>query len=101
MHIIIDKIYVGIVKHHFHKFATELQPLVDVINCFLLNILRMNAQNLTKFCIHIKASDKWLSNYELEKLHLKLCCIVTRTGIEIQKMVDCPSFTFIHFVMVM
>ena len=29
-----------------------------------------NAQNLTKFCIHIKASDKWLSKYELEKLHL-------------------------------
>ena len=78
--IIIDKIYVGIVKHHFSKFATELRPLIDVRNWFLLNILRMNAQNFTKFCIHIKASDKWLSKYEFEILHINLCYIVTRTG---------------------
>ena len=37
----------------FYKFATELQPLIDVRNYFLLNILRMDRQNLTKFCIHI------------------------------------------------
>ena len=37
----------------FCKFATELQPLIYVRNCFLLNILRMDGQNLTKFCIHI------------------------------------------------
>ena len=30
-HIIIDKIYVDIVKRHlFRKFATELRPLIDV-----------------------------------------------------------------------
>ena len=54
IHIIIDKIYVGIVNHHFFfKFATELRPLNDVRIQFLFNILRMNGQNLTKFCIHI------------------------------------------------
>ena len=52
IHIIIDKIYIAIVKRHFRKFATELQPLIDVRNWFLLNILRMDGQNLTKFCIH-------------------------------------------------
>ena len=37
----------------FRKFATEFQPLIDVRIQFLFNILRMNGQNLTKFCIHI------------------------------------------------
>ena len=32
--------------------AAELRPLKDVRNWFLLNILRMDGQNLTKFCIH-------------------------------------------------
>ena len=36
----------------FGKCSTELQPLIDVRNWFLLNILRMDGQNLTKFCIH-------------------------------------------------
>ena len=31
----------------------ELQPLVNVRNWFLLNILRMDGQNVTKFCVHI------------------------------------------------
>ena len=31
----------------------ELRPLINVSNWFLLNILRMDGQNLTKFCIHI------------------------------------------------
>ena len=31
--------------------AAELRPLKDVRNWFLLNILRMDGQNLTKFCI--------------------------------------------------
>ena len=53
IHIIIDKIYVGIVNLHLSKFATELQPLIDVRIQFLFNILRMYGQNLTKFCIHI------------------------------------------------
>ena len=104
IHIIIDKIYIGIVNRHFlqicnrvtaldwpqnsvffqylengwtefnqilythdhwqdvrwyckssffRKFAIELRPLIDVRIQFLFNILRMNGQNLTKFCIHI------------------------------------------------
>ena len=36
IHIIIDKIYVGIVNHFFCKFAKELRPLIDVRNCFFL-----------------------------------------------------------------
>ena len=31
---------------------TELWPLIDVRNWFLLNILRMDWQNFIKFCIH-------------------------------------------------
>ena len=54
IHIIIDKIYVGVVNHHFFcKFATELRPLNDVRIQFLFNILKLNGQNLIKFCIHI------------------------------------------------
>ena len=37
----------------FCKFATELLPLIDARIQFLFNILRINGQNLTKFCIHI------------------------------------------------
>ena len=51
IHIIIDKIYVGIIKHHFRRFSTELRPSIDVGIWFLLNILRMNGQNLTKLYI--------------------------------------------------
>ena len=53
VHIINDRIYVGIVNRIFCKFATELRPLIDARIQFLFNILRMNGQNLTKFCIHI------------------------------------------------
>ena len=42
IHIIIDKIYVGIVNLCFCKFATELLSLIDVRIRFLLNILRTN-----------------------------------------------------------
>ena len=57
MHIIIDKIYFGIVNLFFRKLATELRPLIDIRIWFLLNILRTNRQIETKFCIHI-ISDK-------------------------------------------
>ena len=55
IHIIIYKIYVGIVNRFFllHKFATELRTLIDIRIQSLFNIFRMNGQNLTKFCIHI------------------------------------------------
>ena len=44
----------------FCKFATELQPLIYVRNCLLLNTLRMDGQNLTKFCIHITIDKVWV-----------------------------------------
>ena len=56
-HIIIGKIYFGIVNHCFRKSATELRPLIDVKIWYLFNILRKNLQNETKVCIHI-ISDK-------------------------------------------
>ena len=40
IHIIIDKIHIGIVNHCFRKFATELRSLIDVRIWFLHNILR-------------------------------------------------------------
>ena len=42
IHIIIDKIYFGIVNRCFRKLARELRPLIDVKIWFLLNILRTN-----------------------------------------------------------
>ena len=43
----IYKNYVGIVNRFSHKFATELRHMIDSI-FFLLPILSMNGQNLTK-----------------------------------------------------
>ena len=42
-HIIIGKIYIGIVNHFFfRKLATELWPLIDVKIWYLFNIFRKN-----------------------------------------------------------
>ena len=51
----IDMIYPGIVTRRFWKFVPELWPLVYAKILLLLNILRINWQNFTKFylCIHI------------------------------------------------
>ena len=38
---------------NFGKFATDILPLIDVRIEFLLNILKTNGLNKTKFCIHI------------------------------------------------
>ena len=38
---------------NFGKFATELQPLIDVRIQFLLNIFKTNRPIKTKFCLHI------------------------------------------------
>ena len=52
-HIIIDKIYFAIVKLHFSQICNRVTALdFSFRNWFLLNILRMDWQNLTKFCIH-------------------------------------------------
>ena len=42
--------------------AAELQPLIYVRNWFLLNILRMDGQNLSKFCIHIIIDEIYVCN---------------------------------------
>ena len=38
---------------NFGKFATELQPLIDVRIVFLFNIFKTNRLIKTKFCKHI------------------------------------------------
>ena len=38
---------------NFHKFITDLWPLIDVGISFPINFFRTNWQNLTKFCICI------------------------------------------------
>ena len=56
MHIVIDNIYIGIVNFYFSQICNRvmgLWHLIDVRIQFLFNILRMNGQNLTKFCTHI------------------------------------------------
>ena len=42
IHIIIDKIYIGIVKRHFSQICSRVGSLIDVRIWFLLNILRTN-----------------------------------------------------------
>ena len=55
--------------------AAELWPLKDDRNCFLLNILRMDGQNLTKFCIHILIDKIYIA---IVKRHfLQICNRVT------------------------
>ena len=51
----IDKIYVGIVTHHFSHICTSVMPLIYAKISFPFNMLRTNGQNFTKFyiCIHI------------------------------------------------
>ena len=53
MHINIDKIYVGIVMHHFSQICNWVVALIDARIPFFLNILRKNWQISTKICIHI------------------------------------------------
>ena len=47
----------GLLSVKFCKFATDLRPFIDVKISFLLDILRSNGQNLTKFCIHININN--------------------------------------------
>ena len=51
--------------------ATELWPLKDVRNWFLLNILRMDGQNLTKFYIHIIIDKIYIA---IVKRHFSQIC---------------------------
>ena len=47
---------------NFGKFAIELQPLINVIVEFLLNILKTNKPIKTKFCIHIIIDKIYVGN---------------------------------------
>ena len=47
---------------NFGKFATELQPLIDVRIEFLLNILKRNTRIKTEFCIHIIIDKIYVGN---------------------------------------
>ena len=47
----------GLLSLKSGKFATELRPFIDVRISFPLNILKMDGQNLTKFCIHINIDN--------------------------------------------
>ena len=52
-----------------------LRPLIDVRNWFLLNILRMDGQNLIKFCIYYIIDKIYVC---IEKGHfLQICNRVT------------------------
>ena len=51
--------------------ASELRPLKDVRNWFLLIILRMDGQNLTKFCIHIIIDKIYIA---IVKRHFSQIC---------------------------
>ena len=42
---------------NFGKFAIKLRPLINVRIEFLLNILKTNRPNKTKFCIHMYLQD--------------------------------------------
>ena len=53
IHLIIDKIYVGIVSHNFSQICKRVTALDLLQNSVFVQILKMNGQNLTKFCIHI------------------------------------------------
>ena len=47
---------------NFGKFATELQPLINVRIEFSLNILKTNRPIKTKFCIHIIIDKIYVGN---------------------------------------
>ena len=47
----IDKIYIGIVTHHFFAICTRAMALDSAKIVFPFNILRTNGQNFTKFYI--------------------------------------------------
>ena len=57
------------ISSNFGKFATELQPLIDVRIKFLLNILKTNRPIKTKFCIHI-IIDKIYKNITIYCTHV-------------------------------
>ena len=61
----------GLLSIIFYKFATVLRSLIDVRIWFLLNILKMNGQNLTKFCTHIIIDKIYVG---IVKGHFSLIC---------------------------
>ena len=62
----------------------ELQPLMNIRNLFLLNILRMDGQNLTNFCILIIIDQIYVAT--VRRLFSQICNRVTALD-EYQKLV--------------
>ena len=50
------------ISSNFGKFAIELRPLINVRIEFLLNILKKNRPNKTKFSIHIIIDKIYIGN---------------------------------------
>ena len=73
----------------FSKLETELRPLIDVKIQFLFNILRMNGQILTKFCIHL-IIDKICVGI-LNRNFLQVCNRVTALDL-------CQNSVFIQYL---
>ena len=87
--IIIDKIYVGIVKKFFRKFVTELWPLIHVKIWFLLNNLRTNGQNIFIGKIYVGNVNRCFRKFSTELqplIHAKnfYCLLnILRTNVQI------------------
>ena len=86
----------------FCKFATELRPLIDVRIFFLLKILRMDRQNLTKFCIHVIIDKIYVGKV---KRHFSQICNGVMTLELCQKLVfaqyldnECTKFNHILYI---
>ena len=62
-------------EFEFRKIATELQPLIDVRIWFLLNILRTNLQNVTKFCMLITIDMIYIG--DINRCFSQICNMVT------------------------
>ena len=58
--LILTRSMLGLLSVNFRKFIIELWPLIDVRISFLLNILRTNWWNLTKFWIYIDTDKLWI-----------------------------------------
>ena len=67
----------------------ELRPLIDVRNWFLLNILRMDGQNSTKFCINIIIDKIYIG---IVKRPFRKC------STELQPLIDVRKWVFAQYL---
>ena len=62
-------------ERNTEKYGRAMKLTIDVRNWFLLNILRMDGQNFTKFCIHIIIDKIYVAT--LRRHFLQICNGVT------------------------